>query len=213
MDLEWWPLFGLRIRTPRLELRPLTDDDLDAECTLIGGGIHPPGEMPFLFPWTDAPRPQLQRDALRFHWRTRAEWTPQAWHLPFGVWEDGQLVGQQDLVASDFTVRRVVSSGSWVGMAHQGRGIGTDMRGAVLHFAFAGLGAERAETDAFAGNTRSLGVTANNGYEPNGERVNVRRGEPSITQHFVLTRERWEGRRRDDITIEGLEPARGMFGL
>lgn len=213
MDLEWWPIFGLRIRTPRLELRALTDENLDQLCTLIEGGVHPPGEMPFNFPWTDAARPEIQRSALLFHWRTRADWKPDAWHLPFGVYEGNTLVGQQDVLADQFAVRRVVATGSWVGLSHQGQGIGTEMRSAILHFAFAGLDAERAETDAFADNQRSLAVTAKNGYEPNGERVVARRDRPAITRHFVLTRTRWQATRRDDITVEGLDPCRPMFGI
>ena len=31
--------------------------------------------------------------------------------------------------------------------------------------------------------------------------------------NFVLTREMWEARRRNDIVIEGLEPCLELFGL
>jgi RimJ/RimL family protein N-acetyltransferase len=120
--------------------------------------------------------------------------------------------GQQDILATEFALRRVVSSGSWLGLPHQGRGIGTEMRSAMLHFAFAGLGAERAQTDAYEDNPRSLGVTARLGYEPNGVQVGVRDGEPITIRHFVLTRARWETTRRDDVGIEGLDAARSLFG-
>lgn len=212
VKLEWWPPFRIRVRTPRVELRPLTDEHLNDLCDLLEGGIHPPGEMPFNAPWTEQPRPVLQREALRFHWRTRADLTPDHWHLPFGVWVGARLVGQQDLLADGFPVRRTVSTGSWLGLAHQGQGIGREMRAAVLHFAFAGLGAERAETDAFADNAASLGVTRSLGYLPNGDEVKDRKGEATPGLRFALTRSVWEERRRDDITIEGLGPAREMFG-
>ena len=41
---------------------------------------------------------------------------------------------------------RTVGTGSWLGRPYQGRGIGKEMRGAVLALAFDGLGAEVAET-------------------------------------------------------------------
>ena len=212
MDLEWWPLFGLRIRTPRIELRPLVDADIDEYAALLDGGLHPPDEMPFAVPFTDQPRPVLQREACQFHWGTRAGWRPDGWRLPFMVFEGGRMIGQQDLAADQFAVRRVVTTGSWLGLPHQGQGIGTEMRSAVLHLAFAGLGADRAETEAFADNARSIGVTTKVGYQANGERITVRRGRPTVSPQFVLTRERWEATRRDDIAIEGLDRAREMFG-
>ncbi len=208
---EWWPLFGLRVRTRRLELRVHTDDDLAELADLVGRGVHPPDEMPFLMPWTDAPPPLLQRQTLQYVWRMRAEWTPEAWHLALGAWEHGRLVGQQSVEAKDFATVRTVDTGSWVGRAHQGAGIGKEMRAAVLHLAFAGLGADRADTEAFEDNPASLAVTRSLGYVPNGEGLHVRRDLPVRCLRFTLPRERWERGRRGDITIEGLEPAMDLF--
>ena len=87
------------------------------------------------------------------------------------------MIGQQDIDAEGFAVRKVVSTGSWLGRDHQGRGAGKEMRAAVLHLAFAGLGAERAETAAFADNPASMRVTESLGYEPNGEAVQDRTGQ------------------------------------
>lgn len=210
---RWWPLFGLRVRTPRLELRPVTDSDLDAYGDLLGGGIHPPDQMPFTVPWTDVAPPELQAQGLQYHWRLRAEWQPDAWTLAFGVWEDGVLVGQQDVGARQFRVLGTVETGSWVGLAHQGRGIGKEMRAAVLHFAFDGLGAARAETEAFTDNPASLAVTRSLGYLPNGDHLGVRREQAARYLRYQLPRDVWAELRRDDITVEGLEPCRARFGL
>jgi RimJ/RimL family protein N-acetyltransferase len=122
------------------------------------------------------------------------------------------MIGQQDIQADGFEVRRVVETGSWLGRAHQGRGAGREMRAAVLHLAFAGLGAARAETGAFADNPASLGVTRSLGYEPNGEAVFDRQGTAARMLRFAMTREAWEARRRDDIEISGLEPCRPLLG-
>ena len=53
---------------------------------------------------------------------------------------------------------RSVATGSWLGLRHQGHGIGKEMRAAVLHFAFAGLGAIEALSGAWDDNKPSLGV-------------------------------------------------------
>ncbi len=66
------------------------------------------------------------------------------------------------------------------------------MRAAILHLAFAGLGADSAFTSAWHDNAPSQGVTRSLGYEPNGWDIQMRRGEPDRMLHFVLTRERWQ---------------------
>ena len=55
MNPDWWPLGGLRLLTPGLELRLASPDDLDALASLAADGVHEPGVQPFAFPWTDAP--------------------------------------------------------------------------------------------------------------------------------------------------------------
>jgi RimJ/RimL family protein N-acetyltransferase len=213
MTIDLWPLFGLRVTTPRLLLRPVTDHDLEELVALIARGIHPPDVMPFTIPWTDAEPPELQRQAMQYHWRQRGGWQPDDWTLDLGVWEDGVLVGQQGIMAAQFRTLREVMSGSWVGMGFQGRGIGKEMRAAVLHLAFDTLGALRARTEAFADNVASLAVTRSLGYSADGVDYQVRRDQPARFLRFVLQRETWASRRRDDITVEGFEPCRAMFGL
>lgn len=213
VGLRWWPPFDLRIRTPRLELRLPTDEDLDELADLAAAGIHDPEAMPFSHPWTDQEQPALQRGMLQWGWRMRAELSPDNWHLGFCVREDDVIVGVQDVFAEKFPIRRAVRTGSWLGRAYQGRGIGKEMRAAVLHLAFDSLGAERAETEAFEDNPSSLGVTRALGYEPNGDGVFERRGQPARIEHFVMTREKWEQHRRDDITVDGVEECLPLFGL
>ena len=125
---------------------------------------------------------------------------------------DDELVGVQGMQAKRFPLTREFSTGSWLGIAHQGKGLGKEMRAAILHLGFAGLGALRAYTGAFHDNHASLGVTASLGYEPNGEAFEPRRDGVDRQLKFVLRRERWESQRRDDIEIEGLEPCLDLFG-
>lgn len=173
-----WPLFALELATPRLVLRPLRDDDLAPLTEAAIAGIHDPDRMPFSAPWTDAEPDVLRREFARFHWGRRAQLRPDAWGISFTVIESGTPIGIQDLDGHDFRVRRTVSTGSWLTRTAQGRGLGREMRAAVLLFAFDVLGAEWAESGAASWNEASLGVSRSLGYRENGlERVQSRPGQ------------------------------------
>lgn len=207
-----WPLFGLRLRTDRLELRSPTDADLMALVKVARAGVHDPSVMPFLVPWTDIPSPEFERSFLQFMWSTRVSWTPEAWRLPMAVVHEGEPIGIQEIAAKRFAVRRVVETGSWLGRASQGRGIGTEMRAAVLHLAFAGLDAVAAESGVLAGNEASRRVSATLGYQPNGAAVVAPRGMPVQQTLYLLRREDWRPERYP-TTIEGLADCLPMFGV
>ena len=214
MSLERdWPLFGLSIETPRLTLRYPTDDGLAALNNLASQGIHDPDVMPFDIPWTDEPPETRPQHSLQFYWGTRANWKPTNWHITMMVKEGDAVVGAQGMVASDFAVKRQVGTGSWVGQAYQGHGIGKEMRAAILHLAFAGLGAQRAMSGAFENNVASLAVSRALGYVQNGDDIGAPRGTPMRQIRLLLTRETWEKNRRRDIQINGLEPCLTMFGI
>lgn len=208
-----WPLFGLRIETPRLLLKYPADDELDALNAVISQGIHDPAWMPFDIPWTDEPLDIRPRHSLQHWWRLRANWTPEDWTLSMMVKEGETVVGIQAVGATNFAVRREVHTGSWLGREYQRRGIGKEMRSAILHLAFAGLGSHRATSAAFEDNAASIAVSRALGYQDNGDEVKVRRGTPSRSIRFLLERTSWEQRRRKDIEIIGLEPCLSMFGL
>lgn len=209
-----WPLFGLRLETDRLEMRPPTDDDLVALAETAAAGVHDPATMPFSTPWTDTEPEALPRHFLQHHWKVRAELTPQRWCVPLGVWCNGEAVGVQDVVAHGFAARRTVETGSWLGRRHQGRGIGTEMRAAVLRLAFERLGARRAETQAFADNGASQRVTAKLGYRPNGDAIFLRRGtEPTRALRYAMDADDWAAQPHDPVTVSGLEPCLPLLGL
>lgn len=207
-----WPLFDLRVRTPILEIRLPTDDDLPRLVDQIVEGVHDPATMPFSIEWTDLASPQRERGSLQWWWGQRAEWSPGKWTFTGAVFVDGNPIGVQDLGAENFAALRTVQSGSWLGLRHQGRGIGKEMRAAALHLAFEGLGAVEAHSGAWHDNSQSLGVSKALGYEQNGESLALRRGRPERQIRLRLTRERWERSRRDDIEITGLEPCLELFG-
>jgi RimJ/RimL family protein N-acetyltransferase len=210
---QWWPLGGLRLQTPRLELRMPTDSDLDEVASLAAAGVHDPDVQPFAFPWTDAPPADRARGTLQFHWSKRAAWKPENWTLDLVVVHKGAVVGIQGMVATDFAVLREVRTGSWLGQRHQGEGIGTEMRAAVLHLAFAGLGAQYATSSAFTDNLSSQAVSRKLGYADDGIERRVSRGRSATMRRLRLDRETWDATHTVPVTLVGLEPCLAMFGL
>jgi RimJ/RimL family protein N-acetyltransferase len=189
--MDPWPFRHLVLRTPRLELRPDDDEGLLELVEQAHRGVHPPDEMPFAHEWTDAPPEELGRNTLQYYWRVRAALTPADWVINFLVRLDGRVIGTQSLNAVDFRVLREVSSGSWIGLEHQGKGIGTEMRAAVLMLAFDHLDAVRARSAAAIGNPKSRGVSRRLGYVEDGTSWAVRRGERAEDVRFLVTRDRF----------------------
>jgi RimJ/RimL family protein N-acetyltransferase len=208
-----WPLAGLRVRTPRLELRYPDDALLDELIDVAAAGIHDPADMPFYVPWTERPPGEFERGFLQYHWGRRAAWTPDEWSLELAVIVDGRAVGMQGMGAKSYAVLREVGTGSWLSRPLHGQGLGKEMRAAVLHLAFAGLGAEFATTDAYEDNPASRGVTRSLGYAEDGEANIVRRGVRARMLRYRMDRVHWETIRRNDIAIDGLAAALPMFGL
>ena len=208
---SFWPLFDLVVRTPRLELRLPREEEFGSFIELADAGIHDPDTMPFFVPWTDLEPPLRARETAKWFWSNRANWSPEKWTFTAGVFVDGEPVGMQDVGAEHFRAVRSVETGSWLGRAHQGRGLGREMREAILHLAFAGLDAEEALSGAFEDNAASLATSRAVGYAENGEARGHRRDSSARTVRFRLGREAWEQRRRDDIEILGLDRCRDMF--
>jgi RimJ/RimL family protein N-acetyltransferase len=206
------PLFDLRLRTPRLELRLGTPDEIDELGALATRGIHPPEEMPFGVAWTDAiGKPGFHESFADFHRNQCESWSPLDWHLDLLVWAEGELAGNQELYAKGFREDRVVGSGSWLGAAFQGRGIGTEMRTAVLELAFRGLGAVAATSGWLEGNRASAGVSKKLGYRETGISEISPRGVPIAHHDLRLDRVDWVP--SSPVEIAGLERALPLFGV
>jgi RimJ/RimL family protein N-acetyltransferase len=206
MDLT--PLFGLRLRTPRLELRLPGSEELDELREVALGGIHPPEFMPFTVAWTDDPE---LAEFRAYHEMRRREWRPDEWHLELGVFLEREPAGVQAVESRDFAGTRTVGTGSWLGRRFQGRGVGTEMRTAVLELAFRGLGAHVARSGAVDGNFASLRVSEKLGYREIGRGTVAPRGVELQHTDVALRREDW--RPPLAVEIEGLEPCLPLFGV
>ncbi|QCB98466.1 N-acetyltransferase [Arthrobacter sp. PAMC25564] len=184
-----FPPFALMLTTPRLVLRPISDDDIPAAVQAALSGIHEPGHNPFSNPWSEAPAHELGLKMAQWYWRCRANMSPQDWTLLLGIWHDGGFIGCQDIAAKDFATLKTVTTGSWLRRSAQGRGLGKEMRAAVALYAFDWLGAEVAESEAVAWNHQSLGVSHSLGYELNGVTRVSWGGKPQNVQKVRLTNE------------------------
>lgn len=157
-------LLGLRLGTERLELRCPTDDELAALADVAAGGVHHPGEHPYLTPWTDSSPGQRALHVVQQHWSRRGAWTVDDWVLELGVFHDRRPVGMVALRGRQFPVLREVKTESWLGLTHHRRGFGTHARAALLHLAFGGLDAVSAVSEVFQDNAGSQGVSRKLGY-------------------------------------------------
>lgn len=210
MTLGWQelhPFFGLTLRTGGgVELRYVDDDLLPALAAVAADGIHDPSWQP-LTEWTDVADLDRARSVVQHVWRTRGALSREQWFLSFVVLRDGVVVGRQNLEGGKFDVTREVSTGSWLGLAHQGRGTGTAMRLAVLSLAFDHLGARTATTAAWKDNDASNAVSRRVGYAPDGEGVAVVRGERREEWRYLMTAERWRGLGHPRVEVDGLTAA------
>ena len=201
------PLTRLRLRTPRLELRLATDAELRRLYRVAEAGIHDPAAMPFGIAWTDdlQERPFLEHHAAKLRDATSEEWG-----IGFVAFLDGQPIGVQEIRGQRYADTRTVDTGSWLGAAFQGRGLGTEMRSAILSLAFDHLGAERATSGAIERNAQSLGVSAKLGYVETGSHLVSPRGVPVEHVDLELTPERFTP--ACAIEVDGLEPVRPLLG-
>ncbi len=206
---------NVRVATPRLELRGATDDLLEALAPLVAAGkatADPP-------PWDDPsafyePEPDVRvAKWMQGVWRARGTVRPDAWRLGFVVLADGQPIGQQDLTGHDFNTFGTVETTSWVSSDVRRRGFGSEMRAAILHLAFDGLGASEAHSEGAVDNVGSNAVSERLGYEPNGVAWATHEGKPVLGRRWRLERQAWERQRRSDIAMSGVAECRHVLAI
>ena len=214
MLADLWPTFGLVLSTPRLVLRLPSDTELEELARLAANGVHGPDERPFLTPWAEGTSEERALFVLREHWSQLSSWTPENWRLGLGVFlRTGQPLGVATLRARSFRVNREVTTSSWLGLPHQGKGYGTEARTAVLTLAFDHLGATDATTEVFQDNHRSQGVSRKLGYLPDGISRDRRGEEVVISDRLRLTADRWAASTSTvAVHVSGIEEAARMFG-
>ncbi|RZT17202.1 RimJ/RimL family protein N-acetyltransferase [Kribbella sp. VKM Ac-2569] len=213
--MKAYPLFDVRVSTPKLELRGATDDLLDQLAEDVRAGKTHADPLPYDDPISlYEPDPDLRvAKWLQAIWRGRGRVEADAWRLYFVVVVDGQPVGMQDLCGVRFSTFGTFTTFSWLSADHRGRGLGREMRSAILHLGFDGLRAKEASSDAFVDNHSSNAISQALGYEPNGSDWDTRQGEPALLNRWRLTRENWQPHRRNDIQLHNLEACRTFLPL
>ena len=219
---EIFPPFALRIAGGPLELTVMRDDDLPELVELVRGGIQEAdAPMPFLRAWHQelfAPGAPdgFPSTSLRWWWTQRAICAPADWRLALVVRREGQLVGMQDLHAKDFAQTRVVSTGSWLGRAHQGVGTGTLMRQLAVGFAFDELGADQCKSGYIVGNHASAAVSRKVGYVDNGRQRIVQhtpQGEVGAEEQRVVVTPASFVRPEGQPRVDGADRLRRFLGI
>jgi RimJ/RimL family protein N-acetyltransferase len=209
-----YPPLNVQVHTPRLSLLGATDELLERLVPVVRRGVATAPPWPFDDPmslYKDSP--DREWSWLRAVWAGRAKVSGTFWRLYFVVVADGEPVGMQDLIGSDFAAFGTVETFSWLGPGVRGRGLGKEMRHAVLHLAFEGLGARQAISGAFPDNHASNRVSQALGYQPNGVDWATRRGDPVEINRWKLTRDTWSAGRRDDIELVGVAGCLPVLGI
>jgi len=191
-----------------------TDELLERLVPVVRKGVVTAQPWPFDDPmslYKDSP--DREWSWLRGVWAGRSKVSDSFWRLYFVVVVDDEPVGMQDLIGVDFAAFGTAETFSWLSPDVRGQGLGKEMRQAVLHLAFEGLGARQATTEAFVDNRASNGVSQALGYLPNGVNWATRRGEAAELNRWLLTRQRWSERRRDDITLAGVGECLPVLGI
>lgn len=213
---ELFPPFGLSIYLGDLEMHPVRYDDIIPLLDLIADGIVSPDipNEPLSVPFAQGEDHILRRQAsMRFWMQHWVEMTPYRWTLPMSVLRGGELVGVQEISAVDFQILRSAKSGSWLGVAHQGKGTGKLMRQALAMFAFDHLGARELHSGAFHDNHRSIAVSRGVGYRENGRGLLARaNGEVDEELQFRLVPQNLV-RPSLQLRVEGLQPFLDFLGL
>jgi RimJ/RimL family protein N-acetyltransferase len=209
--VDVWPLHSLRLTTADLELRPTTEAELPALCSILPPDLE---ADPTSTRYAGLDDRANQRAVLaQSYWRAMGAWSPHDWVLPFAVRHHGQLVGMQALEGPDWTAERTVDSWSWLAVAARGQGWGKQMRAAVLALAFGPLEARAAISSAVVDNLSSLGVSRALGYRDTHGSVLEHSGQS--LRHVRLDRSQWlASGMADGIAVAGVDRSTlTLFGL
>ena len=156
------------IRTPRLLLRPGQPGD---GAQLLAAKRESWPEVSRWMDWASGPADAVtERSEEAFARRKAAEFilrsTSEVW-LPAFNREDGRLLGVGEYHAIDWQ-GRLFSTGYWVRTRETGKGLATELLGALVRYAFGALAANRLAVSHAEGNERSRRVIEKLGFEKEG---------------------------------------------
>ncbi|MGN6752760.1 MAG: GNAT family N-acetyltransferase [Intrasporangium sp.] len=206
----FWPLHGIRLGTPDLELHVMTEADLEEVWQALPPDLElDPGATSYE---GLGGRGNRRAVVAQGYWHAFGTWSPKGWALPFVVRREGRVIGGQWLEGPEWAADRTVDSSSWLVASSRGKGLGRQMRGAVLELAFGSLGAVAAVTSAYVENAPSLGVSRGLGYRETHTSVLEHNGRR--LQHLRMEAAEWrEAGHGAPVTVQGVAAAMPFFGL
>lgn len=213
---EIWPLYHLKISTPRLVLHLPDPEETIGLARVAARGIRVDGEPRYQAEWLYGSPTTIERGLFQALARDMANWQASDWSLGLGIFLDEQPIGVQHIFSRQFAQTRGFGSGIWLGIAYQGQGFGTECGRAVLTFGFDGLDAEEAYIGAWSDNQRSIRMMEKLGYQLNGGYRQIRDGVVVRDQRMSFTRGQWKTQQvtqSKGIHIAGLIVCREMFGV
>lgn len=196
-----------------MELSPVRESDYTELADIAAGGVRRNNIPAFLVNWDSGAPQEIAQSIAQYQWGTRANFRVDDWTMEFTVRVNGRAVGVQGVSAKDFVRARAVSTGSWLALHEQGKGYGTQMRGAAL-VAFADhFDAREFNSGYFEGNAASRRVSEKLGYTPNGVKTLVAQdGQTRVEQQVILAAEEII-RGTEPVEVAGAEPVRRFLGL
>lgn len=205
-------MFDIRLNTPDLQLRHLTEVDLGSLAAILPEDAEQDPSLTTYHGLDPAVNRRVR--VYQGYWRALGSWRPQSWVMAFGVFHNDELVGYQGLEGDDFATLRTVDSSSFLAESVRGRGFGKQMRAAVLTLAFGHLDARFAITSAWTDNHASLAISRSLGYVDNGV-TSHRRGDMAAEMaHLRLTRDQWMASTwPQQVTVSGIEKCLAFLGL
>lgn len=203
-------LFNIKIATTRLELRIPKNEEIQKLGKVLSEGIQKEGEPHFMDESHYKKSAEEHAKGLQeFVHKSINEWNKDNWHIPFAVFYEGKAIGLVTMFSHDFPIARGFGCSYWIGLAYQGKGLGTEAFQTVLSFGFDGLNAREAYAGAYSDNTASLKLMEKLGFIFNGEYWVARQGQAVKDKRMRLPREQWK--KPENVTIEGFESCKDLF--
>ncbi|AZT92885.1 N-acetyltransferase [Brevibacterium aurantiacum] len=196
-----------------MELSPVRESDYTELADIAAGGVRRNNIPAFLVNWDSGAPQEIAQSIAQYQWGTRANFRVDDWTMEFTVRVNGRAVGVQGVSAKDFVRTRAVATGSWLALHEQGKGYGTQMRGAAL-VAFADhFDAREFNSGYFEGNAASRRVSEKLGYTPNGVKTLVAQdGQARVEQQVILAAQEIV-RGTEPVEVAGAEVVRRFLGL
>lgn len=148
--------------------------------------------------------------------RLQTESSETNWNIPFVVIMDNKVVGVQHMKGETFKVLKEVYTASYLDLKVRGLGVGTKVRGMVLEFAFAHLGADTARSSYVDGNNASNKVSKKMGYRPDGTELIAYKNQRIVNNRLLLTKACWQQHRPqwlDGLDVNFPTKDKKFFGL